>query len=247
VNRPRLRRGKPAESFADEDIPGYSKPGEKPSATAGKVATTVASGKNDVQLVPAISDASSNILRPFAFDWLKGEEDDRRKQMTELAKQQLRAYIDARAKATVGVKPAHAQTTHHVAAPEPILESVQMAAYDLWRTNQPVMIFTATAHMPAPAAGSAHSDYDSDLQYSIVIVAYPDIYSNLHQLYVGVTDKFHLDITPRLELVDAVDADGDGVGELLFRETSDAGTGWVIYRATGDKLWKMFDSLIPEG
>ena len=46
-----------------------------------------------------------------------------------------------------------------------------------------------------------------------------------------------------MELIDAVDADGDGRGELLFRETSDAGTGWVIYRATADKLWKMFDSL----
>jgi hypothetical protein len=61
-----------------------------------------------------------------------------------------------------------------------------------------------------------------------------------------VTDKNHLDITPRLELVDAVDVDGDGRGELLFRETADAGSGWLIYRATNDKLWKLFDSLNPE-
>ena len=61
-----------------------------------------------------------------------------------------------------------------------------------------------------------------------------------------VTDKFHHDLTPRLELVDAVDADGDLRGELLFREISDAGTGWVIYRASADKLWKLFDSLHPE-
>jgi hypothetical protein len=43
-----------------------------------------------------------------------------------------------------------------------------------------------------------------------------------------------------------VDADGDGRGELLFRETTDAGSGYVIYRPTGDKLWKMFDSLGQE-
>jgi hypothetical protein len=42
-----------------------------------------------------------------------------------------------------------------------------------------------------------------------------------------------------------VDADGDGRGELLFRKISDNGNGWVIYRATADKLWKMFDSLNP--
>jgi hypothetical protein len=29
----------------------------------------------------------------------------------------------------------------------------------------------------------------------------------------------------------------------LFREITDAGSGYVIYRATADKLWKMFDSL----
>ena len=127
-----------------------------------------------------------------------------------------------------------------------LFESAQMIAYDLWGSNQPVIIFSATAHFPPPAAGVAHSEMQSDLQYSILLVAYPDIYNNLHKLYSGITDKFHLDMTPQLDLIDAVDADGDGRGELLFRETSDTGTGWVIYRATADKLYKMFDSLNAE-
>jgi hypothetical protein len=100
--------------------------------------------------------------------------------------------------------------------------------------------------MPPPSAGTPHSAIDSDLQYSILLVANPDIYSNLHKLYLAVTDKYHLDIAPRVELVDALDADGDGRGELLFRETSDNGNGWIIYRVTADKLWKLFDSLNPE-
>jgi hypothetical protein len=100
--------------------------------------------------------------------------------------------------------------------------------------------------MAPPRPGTAHSEVEAETQYSVLVVAYPDIYNNLHKLYVGVTDKFHLDMTPRLDLVDAIDADGDGRGELLFRETTDQGTGWVIYRATADKLWKMYDSLRPE-
>ncbi len=242
-NRPRLRHGKPAESFADEDVPGYSKLGEKSSAA--DLSKTAIATQGDVQLIPAISDAGGPQIRSFVFQWLKGEEDDRRKQMTDLAKEQLRAYVAARAKADVTAKTGRPGSAKS-AVKEPILENVHMVAYDLWVSNQPVMILSAEGHMPAPAPGTAHSEVESEMQYSMVLVAFPDIYGNLRKLHVGITDKFHLDLRPRLELIDAVDADGDGRGELLFRETSDQGAGWVIYRATADKLWKMYDSLSPQ-
>ena len=244
-NRPRLRRGKPEEIVADEDVPGYSKPGTKSSANQGKLVDTAAS-KGDVKLVPAISDAFGPDPHSYTFEWIKGEEGDRRQQMSDMAKQEIRAYLTGRAKNAVTAKPARPASAKTPAkGPEPVLENVQMIAYDLWVSNVPVIIFSADAHMPMPPAGAPHSEQD-ELQYSIVLVAYPDIYSNLRKIYAGVTDKYHLDVTPRLELIDAVDADGDRRGELIFRQTSDQGTGWVIYRATADKLWKMFDSLSPQ-
>ncbi len=241
-NRPRLRRGKPTQPFSDDDFPGYSKPGLTP-AKAGKSETTA--DKGPVQFIPAISDAGGPSPHAFTFDWLKDEEGERRQQITELAKQQLKAYLDAQAKEKIAPKAAAAQTRHvqAVKAAEPILSNVQMTTYDLWMSNQPIIVFSAEAHMPPPSTPGAGY---SDVQYSIMLVARTDIYNNLRPLYSGITDKFHLDLTPRFELVDAVDADGDGRGELLFKETSDAGTGWVIYRATADKLWKMYDSLNPE-
>jgi hypothetical protein len=246
VNRPRLRRGKPAESFADEDVPGYSKPGAAPAqgdlAKAGPIAT-----HEDVQAIPAISDAGGPELRSYVFQWLKGEEEDRRKQMTDFAREQLRAYIAGRAKATLPASTARSSGRAGSAKPkDPVLENVRMVAYDLWVSNQPVIVLSAEGHLPPPAAGTAHSVVEAETQYSVMVVAYPDIYNNLHKLYVGITDKFHLDMTPRLDLIDAVDADGDGRGELLFRQTSDQGSGWIIYRATADKLWKVYDSLRPE-
>jgi hypothetical protein len=255
-NRPRLRRGKPAGPLPEDEVPGYSKPGAAASlaspANAGKAKPTA--DKGPVQWIPAISDASGPEPRSFAFEWLKDAEGERLQQMKALAQQQILAYVAAQAKAKIRPTPKSAgpQSARRAAASQtpgyksknPILETVQMRAYDLWTNNQPVLVFTAEAHMPP--AGTPHPEADSELQYSILLVAHPDIYNNLHQLYVGVTDRYHFDVTPRLELVDAVDADGDGRGELLFREISDGGNGWVIYRATVDKLGKIFDSLSPE-
>ena len=245
-NRPKLRRGKPVESFADEDVPGYSKVGAAPAqgylSKAGPIATM-----EDLKLIPAISDAGGPEVRSYVFQWLKGEEEDRRKQMTDFAQEQLRNYIAGRAKAMTAastVRPsARGNSAKRV---DPVLENVRIVAYDLWVSNQPVIVLSAEGHLPPPAAGTAHSEVETETQYSVTVVAYPDIYNNLHKLFVGITDKFHLDVTPRLELIDAVDADGDGRGELLFRQTSDQGAGWIIYRASADKLSKVYDSLRPE-
>jgi hypothetical protein len=247
-SRPRLRRGKPAESFADEEIPGYSQPGRAPSASAAKASTPATTGP--VQLIPAISDSDGPEPHSYRFEWLQGEEEQRRQQMITMAKEQIRAYVEARAKAAIEPAMSASPASRHVPLkklPEPVLSNVLMTAYDLWSTNQPVVILSAQAQMPPPSVSQAGSPVPSDdLQYSVLLVAHPDIYNNMHKLYAGVTDKYHLDLTPRLELIDAVDADGDGRGELLFRKTSDAGTGWAIYRVTADKLWKMFDSLNRE-
>ena len=257
--RPRLRRGIPAGPAPEEDIPGYSRFNAKPSTTAPATtpAATTPPGTTPaatvltkpVELIPAISDAGGPTPRSFGFTWLKDEEEDRRKQMLALAKDQLRAYLTAQAKATTTpqTSPHPARAASKAAKPkEPIIDNAHLNAFDLWVSNQPVLVFSAEAHMPPPSAGSAHSAVQDELVYSILLIAYPDIYNNLHKLYAGVTDKYHLDVAPHLELVDSLDADGDGRGELLFKKTSDAGTGWVIYRATADKLWKMFDSLNPE-
>ncbi len=248
ANRPRLRRGKPPESFGDEDVPGYSRPGATSTSSSekGKI-VEAAAVKSDIKLIPAISDAAGPPPHSFKFEWVRGDEEDRRKQMMDLAKLELRTYIAAHSpKTQVTPKTTRASAPRKSAPAEPILENVQMPAFELWGSNQPVIVFTATAHMPPPPAGTAHSEADSELQYSICLVTYPDIYNNLHKIYSGITDRFHLDVTPRLDLIDVVDADGDGRGELLFRQNSDVGSGWIIYRATADKLWKMFDSLNPE-
>ena len=247
--RPTLRRGKPTQSAPQEDeLAQAGKPSTESKtgeSKAGKPESSgTASSAASVQLVPAISDGGGPDPRSYKFFWKTGEEDERRGQMLALAADEVRAYANALVKNRIPATPPPAKKTvssaHKPAAkpPQPALENIQFRAFDVWVTNQPVMILTAEAHFP-PAPGTTAAPE----QYSLTLVARTDIYGNLRKLYSGVTDKFHLDVTPRLELIDAVDADGDGRGELLFRETTDAGSGYVIYRATADKLWKMFDSL----
>lgn len=257
-NRPRLRRGKPAISFADEDVEGYARAekGRAGGAKAGEAkvganAADILGANDDSKLIPAISDAKGPEPHTYTFDFYQTEQDDRLKQMTAMAKDQVRAYLQKRARATTSAtaaKVAHpaGKKTSPVKGPEPILENVKMTPYDLWSSNVPVLVFSADAHMPPTSGAHGETAPIPGTEYSILLVAYPDIYGTLRMIHAQVTDKFHLDVTPRLELVDAVDADGDGRGELLFRETSDLGAGWVIYRASADKLYKIFDSLNSE-
>jgi len=235
--RPALRRGKPTQGAPPDEEEAAPKTG-KPDSPA----SYVAAGPGPVQLVPAISDAGGPEPKSYKFFWKTGEEEERRNQMLALAGAEVQAYVKALARNQIPANPpAKAAPAHHNAPAKPIapvLENVQFRAFDVWTNNQIVMILTAEAHFP-PAPGAT----EAPEQYSITLVTRTDIYGELRKLYSGVTDKFHLDVTPRMELIDVVDADGDGRGELLFRETTDAGKGYVIYRAGADKLFKMFDSL----
>jgi hypothetical protein len=236
-----LRRGKPTTAApSDDDTAVAKKVGMTDSASPAS-----GTSASPPQVVAAISDAAGPDPQSYKFFWKTGEEEERRNQMLALAAEEVKAYAAALLKNQIPAKPVtpRPSAVGHKAAKQaqPVLENVQFHGFDVWLTGQSVMTLSAEAHIPGAMGVNAAAE-----PYSVMLVARTDIYGNLRKLYSGITDKFHLDVTPRLELIDVVDADGDGRGELLFRETSDAGSGYLIYRATADKLWKMFDSLNAE-
>jgi hypothetical protein len=243
--RPQLRRGKPTEGAppSEDHATGVG----KKDGNAESVAASSPASASSSRTVAAVSDAAGPDPQTYKFFWKTGEEEERRSQMLALAADEVKAYVAALAKNRISARPvapkggtgAHKAQTKQA---QPLFENIQFRGFDLWLTNQPVMILSAEARFPVAAGGAASA---AEL-YEVVLVTRTDIYGNLRKLYSGVTDKFHLDVTPRLELIDAVDVDGDRRGELLFRETTDAGNGYLIYRATADKLWKLFDSLNAE-
>jgi hypothetical protein len=80
----------------------------------------------------------------------------------------------------------------------------------------------------------------------VTLVAREDVNGDLHKSLANLTDAQHLDVLPRLELIDAVDVDGDGRGELLFRQVSDAGSAFVVYRVIGDRLYPLFQGTLGQ-
>jgi len=239
-NRPVLRRGKPS-PLPNDDFPAPAPvgPSSKASAPANSALATVSTG--GVQVVPAISDADGPEPHPYTFPMKPGEEDQFRKKTLAMAAIEIRARVQQLVAATVGAPPPSRAPHAGKAAPapkplQPIFGEVQLHVFDLSSSNEPVLVLAATAHMP-PGRNTG----PPGLEYSITLVARSDIYGDLHKAFSALTDSAHLDVLPRYDLIDAVDADGDGRGELLFRKVSDAGSAFALYRVIGNQLWPLFE------
>jgi len=235
-NRPVLKRGQTETLGAAHPAPPVLQANAAPAKGTPAKSNDQKSGP---QLIPAISDAGGPDPRPYSYDLRSDEEQKYRKAMIALATEAVLARVKETTPILPESKPAARPSSQHRAAkaPQPSFDDIRFRAFDLWNTNEPVFILSARAQMPKTSAASG----SGDLPYFVTLVAKKDIYDDLHKLYAGVTDTRHLDETPRLELIDAVDADGDGRGELLFRRVSDTGSTWGVYRAGADQMFPLFE------
>jgi hypothetical protein len=240
---PVLRRGRPTAEQA-ENLPGavdVKAPPKTPAAAAGPAsAATKAAAARPGRVLPAISDAAGPEPRSFLLPWKMEDQERIKNSMTQLASAALQDFV----------------RTHGGTHPG-TLQDVQVRAFDLTTRNEPQVVLMAraveapaaplrraggrpgstrgAAPHPAPAPGEG-------LTYWITVAARQDYNGELRKLKVWATDSKHLDAYPRAELIDAVDADGDGRGELLFREISDVGQSFALYRATPDTLTQLYNS-----
>jgi hypothetical protein len=219
-NRPILRRGKPDPSTRHELVKDFDAEA-KPSKDLLK----------DVQIIPAISDAGGPDPRPYNFDLRGNEEAGYRTKILALATAELAKAnaVPPEIPIPKSRKPTNARKTA-----APTFDDVHLRIFDLSNSNDPVLVLSARTHPVANAAGPADGE-------EITLVARPNLDGDLRRLLFSRTDSHHLEVTPRMELIDAIDADGDGAGELLFRRTTDAGSSYAIYRATADRLWPLYE------
>jgi hypothetical protein len=219
--RPVLRHQAPSETIHEQTKPGI------PDTPL----------KGSIQLIPAVSDSSGAEPRPYTYQLKPEEEQKFLKTMLAMATNEVRARAtQLSAETQTGEKVTSGKTARTKKAAQsslsPQLQDVQMHAFDLSNSNEPVLVLTATATIPNARI---------PLQYSTALVAREDIYGELHKVFAQTSDNQHLDVIPKYEFIDAVDADGDGRGELLFRTTQESGTAFDIYAVIGDRLWPLFE------
>ncbi|MGA9352489.1 MAG: hypothetical protein WBV46_02285, partial [Terriglobales bacterium] len=236
ANRPLLRRGKPDATAHHEPFVNFDNPAE--AATASKQAdkeadAAKAAAAASVQTVAAISDAAGPDPRPYTYDLKPAEEAIYRNKMIELAGEQLRSRAKA-TKTAAGTAAARKKAPAANSA-KPEFEELSLRVFDLSNSNEPVLVLSARTPVP-PAKAS-----DAQLSQEITLIARTNLEGELQKLFFQQTDARHHDLTPRMELIDAVDADGDGRGELLFRRTFDSGSAYAIYRVTSDGLWPLWE------
>ncbi len=77
-------------------------------------------------------------------------------------------------------------------------------------------------------------------QKFVTLVAQPDLYGGVMVLLKGVTDSAHLDETPRMRLIDAVDVMGDNRGALLFELRGQTQRQFALYRVLRGSAEQLF-------
>jgi hypothetical protein len=196
-----------------------------------KVEPTLMGLPDDMKQAVAVSDARNRPEHPWTYSWANPDDEMKMKeQMEDIARKALGIVPPA--------PPAKTATAHRSTAAKkvvtpppaaaPSLESEQFRVFELAYGAGATMVLTA--HSTGPLAD----------QKFVTLIAQPDLYGNVLVLMKNVTDGTHLDETPRMRLVDAVDALADNRGELLFELRGDTNRQFVLYRILRGRADKLF-------
>ncbi|MEI9970297.1 MAG: hypothetical protein WDM87_17390 [Terracidiphilus sp.] len=89
---------------------------------------------------------------------------------------------------------------------------------------------------------SAHTADAGANEKFVTLIAQPDLYGGVNVLVKNVTDGAHLDDVPRMRLVDAVEAERDNRGELLFELRGSTERQFALYRVLRGDAARIFVS-----
>ncbi len=221
ADRPVLRRRSPGQpepgsTPQSSPTPSAQAPAEGTPAPRTKLPVITSGTKTFV----AVSDNDPTDVRSFAFKWKAGEEQQMEAKMRKLALAQL-----PRENAQLNTNS---------------LQNVIIRSFDLDLSNDAVIVFSAEIPGSYLAPGGK-SEPGKFVSRYVTVIARVDFEGVPQKLASSVTDSSRLDVAPRLELIDAVDVDGDGLAELLFREYGFDEKSFIIYGVGRSTVTKVFE------
>jgi hypothetical protein len=241
-DRPTLHRGKPSgqpSTSATATIkpkPSISNTTSTAAPTQSPKASAATNQPQSGRAYPAISDAGNYEVRSLLYAMTPAEKEERGRPMLALALDAVRNYRSKRLQENTAAKTAGKTTAKDPAKPDNlVVADYDLRAFDLDFSNSPTLVLTGKATAPPAKPGLIGFDY------FVTVVARVDINGESQKVFSSVTDDNHLDAFPRLEIIDAVDADANGRGDLLFRQHSDSGVSYALYRVYPYQMVKVFE------
>jgi hypothetical protein len=187
----------------------------------------------EMQQTVAVSDVRSRPEHPWSYAWANPDDETK-----------MKSDLEDTARDALGLKPPSPPP-----APAPKRTTTRKNAKPAPTPPPPAPLVDEQFHVFELAYGSgatlvltAHTDAPRAQMKFVTLVAQPDLYGNVLMLLKSVTDSAHLDETPRMRLVDAVDAMADNRGELLFELRGATQRQFALYRVLRGQAEKLFVS-----
>jgi hypothetical protein len=243
-DRPKLRR-RPDESSAPQQQAASAPAPESPSRAADPDRPRLSHGipadlKNEpkpLELTPvamgqtvAVSDSGSVGTQSFAYEWSSPA--DAASAQKELEAQAVKLLAQTTPTTSASTAATQTETAHpttaHKPAPHKTAQRKKAKPLEpaLPLTDVHFNAFALTYGSGATLVLTAH---EASGTRSIAVIALQDIYGKIQVLWHSITDDTHLDVTPRMKLVDAVDPRGDGRANLLFEQRNDTDRRFALY------------------
>jgi hypothetical protein len=218
-------------------------PPRKPSSPSTTISSEIGAVPVNEILI-GVSDPRRTDSHSFALTWPTDDLAGLKKHAEQMAADAVAAYIRQSLGSASAANPPRpnmrrSPTPARTPASQVALQNIQARFFDLDSDNNPEIVLTAEATAPQNAGGTT--------EIYVALVLRQQGGTDWYTLFSNITDDRRLDEFPRLELLDAVDADGNGNGELLFRTFSTPGnvasaSAFLLYQPYGDRLRLLYDS-----
>lgn len=230
---------KPGEDMGHvEDLPDVTDP-DRPRLVRGKFAgngspvlPSLMGLPADMQQTVAVSDARDTPEHSWAYSWANPDDEAKLKaDLEDIARKELGLVAQPAPKAKPKTAAATKSSKKRLTPPPPAaapLDDEVFRVFELAYGSGATMVLTA------------RTEGTPEQQKYVTLIAQPDLYGSLHVLFKSVAVGAHLDNTPRMRLVDAVDALADNRGELLFELRGSSQRQFALFRVLRGSATSLF-------